>query len=44
MVCSVHGSGDDEDNPVFHGSTKVQSPLNMYWIFSFIFAVDLKPT
>jgi hypothetical protein len=29
---------------VFRGSTKVHIPLNMYWIFSFIFAADLKPT
>ena len=30
MVCSVHGSDDDEDNSVFRGSTKVQIPLNIY--------------
>jgi len=35
MVCSVHGSvddndDDDEDNSEFRGSTKVQIPLNMY--------------
>ena len=48
MVCSVHGSDDDdddnEDNSVFRGSTNVQIPLNMYWIFSVIFAADLRPT
>jgi hypothetical protein len=31
-------------NSVFRGRTKVQIPLNMYWIFSFIFAADLKQT
>jgi len=32
MVCSVHGSGDDddEDNSVLRGSTKVKIPLNRY--------------
>jgi hypothetical protein len=46
MVCSVHGSDDDdeEDNSAFRGSTKVPISLNIFWIFSFIFAADLKQT